>query len=59
VLTVLKGGEDGGVVVRAYESTGRPARASLDVLGRTIEADFNAAEIKTFRDGTETNLLEL
>ena len=59
VMSVVKGGEDGGIVVRAYESAGRPVHATLDVLGRTIEGDFDAAEIRTFRDGTETDLLEL
>ena len=58
VLTVLKRGEDGGVVVRAYESAGRPASARLEVLGTTIEADFGAHEIKTFVDTRETDLLE-
>jgi alpha-mannosidase len=65
VLTVLKGGEDGDAyVARAVETTGRATRASLEVLGRTIEADFGAHEIKTFvlqRDGgapVETDLLE-
>jgi alpha-mannosidase len=63
VLTVLKGGEDGGYVVRAFESAGRAARATLTVFGRQIEASFGASEIKTFvlRDGrvTEADLLEL
>jgi alpha-mannosidase len=63
VLTVVKGGEDGGYAVRAYETAGRPARAALDVLGARIEADFGPHEIKTFvlRDGAlrETDLLEL
>ena len=69
VLTVLKAGEDGdgSLVVRAYESEGRPAHATIDLplLDRTIEAEFGANEIKTFRvpryaDGeiVETNLLE-
>ncbi|MBD0329717.1 MAG: alpha-mannosidase [Thermoleophilia bacterium] len=69
VLTVLKAAEDGSgdVVVRAYESTGRPARATfeLPVLGRTLEAEFGPSEIKTFvvpRDpaapAVETDLLE-
>ena len=69
VLTVLKAGEDGdgSLVVRAYESEGRPAHATIDLplLDRTIEAEFSANEIKTFRvrryaDGeiVETNLLE-
>ena len=59
VVTAVKAAEDGGAwVVRAYESAGRAAHARLDVLGRTIEADFGAHEIKTFVDGRETNLLE-
>jgi alpha-mannosidase len=69
VLTVLKAAEDadGSLVVRAYESEGRPARARIELplLGRTIEADFGASEIKTFRvprdvdgDVVETSLLE-
>ena len=62
VLTVVKGGEDGGHAVRAYETAGRAAHAELDVLGTAIEADFGPHEIKTFvlRDGTavETDLLE-
>jgi alpha-mannosidase len=64
--TVLKGAEDGGAnVVRAYECSGRPARARVTLFGRTIDADFGPAEIKTFvvpRDpaqpAVETNLLE-
>jgi alpha-mannosidase len=59
VMTVLKGAEDGaGYVVRAYESSGRPSRARLQVLGATIEADFGANEIKTFAGARETDLLE-
>jgi alpha-mannosidase len=64
VLSVLKGGEDGGYAVRAFESAGRGGRATLSVLGRTIEADFAPHEIKTFvlpRNGgeaVETDLLE-
>lgn len=64
VLTVLKGGEDGGYAVRAFESAGRAARVTLTVLDRTIEADFGPHEIKTFvfprGDGgaVETDLLE-
>jgi alpha-mannosidase len=66
VGTVLKEAEDGdALVVRAYESTGRPARATIALTGRTIAADFGPAEIKTFlvpreRAGevVETNLLE-
>jgi alpha-mannosidase len=62
VLTVVKSGEDGGYAVRAYETAGRAGRASLDVLGTRVEAEFGAHEIKTFvlRDGEarETDLLE-
>ena len=64
VFTVLKGGEDGGYAVRAFESAGRGGRATLAALGRTIEADFTPHEIKTFvlpadgGDAVETDLLE-
>jgi alpha-mannosidase len=58
VATVLKRGEDGGYVVRAFETAGRPATARIDALGTTIEADFGPHEIKTFVDGRETDLLE-
>ena len=66
VATVVKRAEDGdALVVRAYESAGRASPARIEVLGRTIEADFGPHEIKTFRvpregDGpvAETNLLE-
>jgi len=69
VVTVVKQAEsgDGSLVVRAYEAAGRPARATIELplADRTIEADFRAAEIKTFvipadpdADVLETNLLE-
>jgi alpha-mannosidase len=68
VVTVLKAAEDGdgGLVVRAYESAGRPGRATIDLplADRTIDADFGAHEIKTFvvpggpAAPVETNLLE-
>jgi alpha-mannosidase len=68
VATVLKAAEDDdALVVRAYESSGRPARAMIELplVGRTIEAEFGPAEIKTFRVPRdpaspirETNLLE-
>jgi alpha-mannosidase len=62
VLTVVKGGEDGGYAMRAYETAGGRTHARLDVLGTAVEADFGAHEIKTFvlRDGAavETDLLE-
>jgi alpha-mannosidase len=65
---VLKHAEEGDAfVVRAFESSGRPAPASIELplLGRTIAAEFGANEIKTFlvpRDQSqpvvETDLLE-
>jgi alpha-mannosidase len=69
VVTVLKAAEDGdgALVVRAYESAGRPARATIELplVERTIEAEFGAHEIKTFRvprdpelPVLETSLLE-
>ena len=64
MLSVLKGGEDGGYAVRAFETTGRGLEATLTVLGRTIEANFAPHEIKTFvlprggGDPLETDLLE-
>jgi alpha-mannosidase len=68
-VTVLKAAEDGdgSLVVRAYEAAGRPAHATIELplVGRTIDADFGAHEIKTFkvpRDPeaavAETSLLE-
>jgi alpha-mannosidase len=69
VASVLKAAEaGGGFVLRAFESTGRPTRVSiqLPLLGRTIDARFGANEIKTFfvphnagEPVRETNLLEL
>jgi alpha-mannosidase len=68
VVTVLKASEDDdALVVRGYESAGRAVRATIELplLGRTLEADFGPAEIKTFRvprdpatPWVETNLLE-
>jgi alpha-mannosidase len=66
VLTVVKRAEDDdATVVRAYETTGKPAPARFEVFGRAVEADFGANEIKTFRvprdreaPVVETNLLE-
>ena len=69
VVSVLKLTEDPGddLVVRAYESAGRPARAEIDLplVGRRISATFGPCEIKTFRvpsdpgrPVTETDLLE-
>ncbi|WP_158890926.1 alpha-mannosidase [Amycolatopsis anabasis] len=67
--TVLKLDEDGAgdVVVRAYETAGRPAEVTVELplLGRAVRAVFRAGEVKTFRvprDGeapvVETDLLE-
>ena len=59
VMTVLKGAEDGdGYVVRAYETAGREAAASIEFLGRRIDAAFGPHEIKTFVETRETDLLE-
>jgi alpha-mannosidase len=66
VLTVVKRAEDGGaLVVRAYETAGRPGPARLRLLDRAIDADFGAHEIKTFlvpddpaEAVAEVNLLE-
>jgi alpha-mannosidase len=69
VVSVLKAAEDGdgAVVVRAYETAGHSARATiaLPLVQRTIEAEFGPHEIKTFkvpRDPedavAETSLLE-
>jgi len=68
MVTVLKRAEDGdGLVLRAYETSGAAAHASIRLprLGRVIEADFGANEIKTFHLPhdlaqviVETNLLE-
>jgi alpha-mannosidase len=51
VPSVLKMAEDGddAMVVRAYETTGRAAEATIEVLGRTVTASFGPAEVKTFR----------
>ena len=68
VVTVVKQAEDGDAfVVRAFETSGRDAHATIELpfLGRTIDADFGANEIKTFRvprdqkqPVAETDLLE-
>ncbi|HEX6789645.1 MAG TPA: glycoside hydrolase family 38 C-terminal domain-containing protein [Gaiellaceae bacterium] len=59
VVSAVKGAEDGnGYVVRAYESSGRAASAQVQVLGRTIDAEFGANEIKTFVETRESDLLE-
>jgi alpha-mannosidase len=51
MLSVLKQAEDGDAfIVRAYETTGRPssARLELPLLDRTIDSSFAPGEIKTF-----------
>jgi alpha-mannosidase len=68
VVTVIKRAEDdSALVVRAYESAGRDARARIELplAGRVLEAEFRAHEIKTFRVPSaasepvaEVNLLE-
>ena len=69
LVTVLKLSEDPGddLVVRAYESAGRPGRAEIDLplAGRRITAAFGPCEIRTFRvpldpgrPAVETDLLE-
>lgn len=52
VITALKQAEDGDdLIVRAYESARTATRATLSLpgWGRTIDAAFGPAEIKTFR----------
>ncbi len=69
LVTALKLSEDPGddLVMRAYESAGRPARAEIDLplAGRRISAAFAPCEIRTFlvprdpeRPVVETDLLE-
>ena len=69
VLTVLKGAEDedGSLVVRAYETSGRAARATIELplVSRSLTAEFRPHELKTFRvprdasaPVSETTLLE-
>ncbi|HZX02885.1 glycoside hydrolase family 38 C-terminal domain-containing protein, partial [Kribbella sp.] len=51
VVSVLKRAEDndGATVLRAYESAGRAAEVTIDVLGRSFGATFRPHEIKTLR----------
>jgi alpha-mannosidase len=69
LLSVVKLAEDGGgLVVRAYETAGRPVEAAtIDVamVGRRVRTWFGAHQIRTFRvpllpgePVVETNLLE-
>jgi alpha-mannosidase len=58
VAAVVKRAEDDddALVVRVFESAGRPARArvALPLLDRTLEADVSANEIRTFRVPRDT-----
>ena len=66
ILSVVKQWEDGDdLIIRAYETAKIATHGKICILGRTFEADFGAAEIKTFRvprdaaqPVVETNLLE-
>ncbi|WP_240747135.1 alpha-mannosidase [Microbacterium sp. K24] len=73
MITAIKGSEDApdagaaDVIVRAVETTGRPAAARIDLplLDRTIEGGFRAHQVRTFRvpldpdaDIVEVDLLE-
>jgi len=52
VVSVIKKAEDNeDLIVRGYETHGRPAQATIRLLAweRTIEASFTPCEIKTFR----------
>ncbi|MDD6877842.1 MAG: glycoside hydrolase family 38 C-terminal domain-containing protein [Clostridiaceae bacterium] len=65
LLEALKPGEDGGIVLRVFETAGRPARAAirLPFLGKTVLADLAPNGVKTLRiteDGAaEVNLYEV
>jgi len=67
VFSVLKMAEDdsGAAVLRGYETSGRPAEVSFDLLGRQCETSFGPGEIKTLLipaaaddPTTEVDLLE-
>ena len=66
ILSVVKQWEEGDdLIVRAYETAKIATHGKICILGHTFEADFGAAEIKTFRvprdaaqPVVETNLLE-
>lgn len=66
ILSVIKQWEDGDdLIIRAYETAKIATNARIRVLDREFEADFGAAEIKTFRvprdpaqPVVETNMLE-
>ncbi|SEE12725.1 alpha-mannosidase [Ruania alba] len=65
ITEAARGGGAPDLIVRAVETTGRPARARLELplTGQVLETDFGAHQIRTFRitaDGavTETDLIE-
>lgn len=66
ILSAVKQWEDGDdLIVRAYETAKIATHGKIRVLDREFEADFGAAEIKTFRvprdaaqPVVETNMLE-
>jgi alpha-mannosidase len=67
VVTVVKGAEDadGSLVVRAFESAGAAARATITLFDRTFDVELGGSAIKTFRvprdpnePVVETDLLE-
>jgi alpha-mannosidase len=74
MVTAVKGSEDaadrpGGadLIVRAVETTGAPARVTLDlpIAGRTLDLEFGPSQIRTFRipadpgaDPVEVDLVE-
>jgi alpha-mannosidase len=57
MVTALKGTEDdtAGLIVRAVETTGRPAEARIELpmIGRVITASFGPYQIRTFRVPTD------
>lgn len=58
VVTVFKQAEDGdGMILRAYESFGKPCRADIKIplLNRTIKATFVANQIITFKIPSDPN----
>ncbi|MBO4886086.1 MAG: alpha-mannosidase [Clostridia bacterium] len=62
LLNVVKDAEEGdGLVIRAVETSGRPARArvSLPFIGASVEADYRPFEIKTFRVGADGSAAEV
>lgn len=65
MITAIKTGEDADgdqptLVVRAVETTGRPARARLrlPLTGQILETDFGPHQIRTFRIGADRQVVE-